>query len=128
MTDRPQPRYPQPRFTDVTDLLDLTDRDSFVHQLRLESELYAIESQTHRSRQAQAEADIARLNREVERLKAGGSDDPDTVRISHAEYTRLTEAEHHLRRLLSRVNQGPVGMLARRKAGFRHMVEQWPAQ
>lgn len=84
------------------------------HRLRMESELLTIESQFLRSTRHEAD----RLHQEIADLH-------QRLSAAHGEIHRLTEAEHQLRRLLTMVNNSPFGYIARRKWGFRKMVEQW---
>ncbi len=84
------------------------------HRLRMESELLTIESQFLRSTRHEAD----RLHQEIADLH-------QRLSAAHEEIHRLTEAEHQLRRLLTMVNNSPFGFVARRKWGFRKMVEQW---
>lgn len=91
----------------------VTDRHEN-HRLRMETELLTIESQFLRSTRFEAD----RLHREIAELHA---------RLVEAdqEVHRLREAEHQLKRLLAMINGSPFGFVARRKWGFRQMVERW---
>ena len=106
---------------------------TLLHRLKLEAELRAIQAQTHEARKAdikeleelaqRQQAQIEELTQDRDRLAAELA---GKRVIEEAEYARLKSAEHHLSRLLQRVNRGPFGLVARRRAGFRAMTEQWP--
>lgn len=109
------------------------DDQTLLHRLKLEAELRAIQAQTHESRKA----DIVDLGRQVTQLRKQVVDlteDRDRLAaeieakrmIVEEEYAHLKAAEHHLARLLHRINGSPLGIVARRRPGFRAMIEQWP--
>ncbi len=108
------------------------DDKTLIHRLKLETELRAIQAQAHESRKA----DLADLERQVQSLRSqldAVTQDRDRLAavvegkrvVEEDEYARLKAAEHHLTRLLRRVDRGPLGLLARRRPGFRAMSEQW---
>ena len=84
------------------------------HRLRMEAELLTIESQFLRSTRHEHD----RLQREINSLTS-------QLEAARHEIHRLRAAEHHLRRLLTMVNGSPIGYVARRKWGFRKMVDEW---
>lgn len=110
------------------------DEKTLIHRLKLEAELRAIQAQTHESRKA----DLADLQQQVTALRSQLEalvQDRDRLAalvetkriISEEEYARLKAAEHHLGRLLHRVDRSIFGLVARRRPGFRAMIDQWPA-
>lgn len=114
-----------------TDSVHPEDDKILIHRLKLEAELRAIQAQTHEARKA----DIADLERQVDQLREQvDSLTQDRNRlmaevqgkrvIEEDEYARLKSAEYHLRRLLHRVDRSPLGLVARRRPGFRDMMAQ----
>ena len=114
------------------------DDQTLIHRLQLESELRTIQAQTHESQKTQLKSlrqEAEELGCEVNRLTEENNELADVVAahdgkriIEEEEYASLKAAEHHLSRLLHRVNRSPLGLLARRRPGFRAMVEQWPQE
>lgn len=117
----------------LTDSPTAVDEKTLIHRLKLEAELRAIQAQSHESRKA----DLDDLERELTELRkqiAELSRDRDQLAaaidgkriIEEEEYARLRASEYHLSRLLNRVDRGPFGPIARRRPGFKAMIEQWP--
>ena len=106
---------------------------TLVHRLKLEAELRAIQAQTHESRKADL-ADLERQAATLQQQVEAVAQDRDRLEaeidgkrvIEEEEYARLKAAEHHLGRLLHKVDKSPLGPVARRRPGFRAMIEQWP--
>lgn len=113
------------------------DDKTMLNRLQLASELQVIQAQTHES----LKSELGDARRELERLRdqlttitkernelASAIEEYEDCRaIEESEYASLKAAEHHLSRLLHQVDRSPVGLLARRRPGFRSMIDRWPA-
>jgi len=111
-----------------TDSTDLDDK-VLIHRLKLDAELRAIQAQTHEARRA----DLVDLERQVEQLReqvGALTQDRDRLAaeregkrlIEEDEYARLKSAQYHLTRLLHRVDRSPLGVVARRRPGYRTLI------